>query len=97
MTHSNFGSSEKNTQVFLKGFLCASHFAELVTAAIEHADEDEKRANLVAVDTRLSALNGPITRWVNDVVTSVPAAFHARAWKHLMPANQVVGCRGSGL
>ena len=25
---------------------------------------------------------------MNDVVTSVPAAVHARAWKHLTPANQ---------
>ena len=70
------------------GGLRASHFAELVTAAIEQANEDEKRANLVAVGTGLSAVNGPFTRWVNDVVTSVPAAVHARAWKHLMPANQ---------
>ena len=70
------------------GGLCASHFAELVTAAVEQANEDEKRANLVAVDTTLSAAKGPFTRWVNDVVTSVPAAVHARSWKHLMAANQ---------
>ena len=70
------------------GGLCASHSAELVTAAIEQADEDEKRANPVAVDTRLSVVKGPFTRWVNDVVTSVLAAVHARAWKHLMPATQ---------
>ena len=70
------------------GGLCASHFAELVTAAIEQFDEDEKRVNPVAVDTRLSVVKGLFTRWVNDVVTSVLAAVHARAWKHLMPANQ---------
>ena len=33
-------------------------------------------------------MKGPFTRWVNGVVTSVPAAVHARGWKHLMPANQ---------
>ena len=42
-----------------EGALCASHFSELLTPAIEQADEDEKRANPVALDTRVSAVKGP--------------------------------------
>ena len=62
------------------GGTCASHFAEL-TAAIEQADEDKKRANPVAVDTRSSAVKGPFHE-VGE------RCRHARGWKHLMRAHQ---------
>ena len=64
MTQCNFGSSEKNTHKHrYKG-----------SYGVSSIGSNEKRANPVAVDTRLSAGKGPVTRWVNDVVTSVPAA-----------------------
>lgn len=70
---------------------CADHLANLIFAAIR-ADESEipkdKKKMDLQVDTRLSALKGPFTRWVNEVVAAVPASVHHRAWKHLRVADE---------
>ena len=41
----------------------------------------------VPTRTRWMTVKGPFTRWVHDVIESVPTDVHARSWEHLKPTN----------
>ena len=76
---------------------CAQHLANLIYSAIREEELEtpigpkggQSLEECIQVDTRLSALEGPVTKWINEVIGSLPASVHNRAGKHLRAGSKI--------